>query len=101
MMLNVYDDGSMSAYGAPDPGSPLATLGVAEVLLLRLLHGALLGVQVPVLLALADVQLWEVLEGAAGLHAHVVHTPVLEVPLQHQRAASLSRVQLPSPERVS
>ena len=73
----------MSAYCAPDPGSPLATFGVAKVLLLCLLHCALLGVQVPVLLTLADIQLWEVLEGAAGLHAHVVHAPVLEIPLQH------------------
>ena len=87
----------MSAYSAPDPGSPLSTLGVAEVLLLGLFHGALLGVQVAVLLALADVQLGEVLEGAAGLHAHVVHAPVLEIPLQHQRAASLHRVQLARP----
>ena len=85
-------------YCAPQHGPPLAPLAGAEVLLLRLLQGSLLGVQVVVLLALTDVQLREILEGAAGLHAaDVVESPVLQVSLEHQSTASLCGVQSPSP----
>ena len=67
----------------------------AEILLVRELHLELLGGDVSVLLALADVNLGVVLEGAAGLHRQLVDAPVLEVLLQHQGAAALRHVEHP------
>ena len=67
----------------------------AEILLVRELHLELLGGDVSVLLALADVNLGVVLQGAAGLHRQLVNAPVLQVLLQHQGAAALRHVEHP------
>ena len=44
-------------------------------------------------LVVADLDLWVVLEGAAGLHHELVDAPVLEVLLQHQGAAAHRQVE--------
>ena len=44
-------------------------------------------------LVVADLDLWVVLEGAAGLHHELVDAPVLEVLLQHQRAPAHRQVE--------
>ena len=44
-------------------------------------------------LVVADLDLWVVLEGAAGLHHELVDAPVLEVLLQHQGAPAHRQVE--------
>ena len=51
-------------------------------------------------MSLTDVNLRVVLEGTAGLHHELVDAPVVEVPLQHQRAPSLHDVEHTRPDRV-
>ena len=77
----------------PPPHLSYAT--AAEILLVRELHLEFLGGDVSVFLALADVNLGVVLEGAAGLHRQLVDAPVLQVLLQHQGAAALRHVEHP------
>ena len=43
------------------------------------------------------LNLWEVLESAAGFHDQLVNDPVLEVLLQNQRATVLRHVEVPVP----
>ena len=43
------------------------------------------------------LDLWKVLESAAGFHDQLVDDPVLKVLLQHQRATILRHVEVPIP----
>ena len=43
------------------------------------------------------LDLWKVLESAAGFHDQLVDDPVLKVLLQHQRATILRYVEVPIP----
>ena len=90
----------LRTYGVPQPGPPLGPLGVAEVLLRRLLQHLPLLLQLPVLLALQDVHLRVVLEGTAGLHGQLVHPPVHDVLLEDQGAAALRGVETVGPVHV-
>ena len=87
-------------YGVPQPGPPLGQLSVAEVLLRGLLQDLPLLLQLPVLLALQDVHLRVVLQGAARLHGELVHPPVRDVLLEDQGAAVLCGVETVGPVHV-